>query len=101
MLQLFQLWSTPQVDLFSSHLNHHLPPLILSDQPPVGTNHVQGCHLCFPSIPLLERTLVNRENQPDEVIVKLDNITPSDGMRDPLLLTSRRDLLSAHPSTPT
>ena len=25
VLQQFQLWSTPQVDLLSSHLNHHLP----------------------------------------------------------------------------
>ena len=25
VLQLFQLWSTPQVDLFTSPFNHHLP----------------------------------------------------------------------------
>ena len=34
-------------------------------------NHGQGCHLCLPSIPLLKRTLVNRENQADKVIVTL------------------------------
>ena len=46
-------------------------------------NHGQGCHLCLPSIPLLERILVNRENQADEIMVKLAEITPPDGMRDP------------------
>ena len=26
VLQLFHLWSTPPLDLFASHQNHHLPP---------------------------------------------------------------------------
>ena len=91
MLWLFLLWSTAQVDLFASHLNHHLPPLSVS----VGlathgwrprtpcSNHGQGGHLRLPSVPLLERTLVIREAQADEVMVKLaKEITPPVGFSE-------------------
>ena len=90
MFRLFQLRSTAQVDLLASHLNHH-PPLSGS----VGlathwwrpwtpcSNHGHGGHLCLPSIPLLERTLVITENQVVEIMVKLaKEITPPDGISE-------------------
>ena len=77
VLQLFQLWSTPKVDLFTSHLNHQLPLWFCQTGHPVAvaldalSQSWTGLSLyAFPLIPLLERTLVKiREDQADEVIV--------------------------------
>ena len=111
-LQLFQLWSTPQVDLLESPSNRHIPLwfcqtghlLAASDtlsQPWMGLSLYT-----FPPILLLKRMLVKiREDQVEEVIV----IAPSWPRRSwyhlllqiaceiPLLLPGRRDLLSHLP----
>ena len=77
VLQLFQLWSTSQVDLFTSHSNHQLPLWFcwtghqLASASDALSQPWTGLSLyAFPLIPLLEKTLVKiREDQAGEVIV--------------------------------
>ena len=44
VLQLFHLCSTPQVDLFTNHLNHQLPFTHWQQPPTPCPKHEQGCH---------------------------------------------------------
>ena len=70
--QLFQLWSTPQVDLFTSHLNHHLPLWFCWTGHPlaVASDALSKPWTGLPLVPLLKRTLVKiREDQANKVIV--------------------------------
>ena len=107
--RLFQMWSRPQVDLFTYHRNHQLPLWFCwAGHPQVASSNVlsqpwSGLYLyAYPPISLLKRTDQDQGGQAEEAIV----ITPRWPRRSwyhlqmaceiPLLLPCRQDLLSQH-----
>ena len=110
VLKLLQLWSTPQVDLLASHLNHHCSLWFCQTGHPLAvasdalSHRWTGLSLyAFPPIPLLERTLVKiMEDLVEEVIVIATSwprrswyhLLLQMACEIPLLLPCRMDLLS-------